>query len=157
MRNVFKPEIKALIVLHTAFLVGQVLFLAIICFMSQKPVITQTDSSYKTLQLAVALLTIACIAASFFLFRQRVNSIQSTGGSVAEKIERYRAATIIKFSLLEAPYMLGMIAYFLTGNMACLILAILIMVVFAAQRPTVPLLMYHLQVSRDDLFEEVKL
>lgn len=157
MRNVFKPEIKALIVLHTAFLVGQVIFLAIICFIPQKAVITEADKSYKTLQLAVALLTVACIAASFFLFKQKVNGIQLADGGTAEKIERYRAATIVKFTLLEAPYMFAMIVYFLTGNLPCLILAIIIVVLFAAQRPTVPLLMYHLQVSRDDLFEEGKL
>lgn len=157
MRNIFKQEVKALYVLHTGFLVGQIIFLALIYFMGERRIIQEGDSLYKTIQLIVAVSTIVCVAASFFVFKLKVNAIQLSGVNVSEKLIQYKKATLIKFSLLEAAYLCSTVAYNLTGNIASIILASIIIVFFAAQRPTIPMLMYHLQVSRDDLFEEAKL
>ena len=70
-----------------------------------------------------------------------------------QKIIQYKTFSIVKFALLEAPCLFAIVAYFLTTNIYFMVLAAILIIVFAAQRPTVQLIIHHLSVSREDLME----
>jgi hypothetical protein len=153
MGNQFKPAIKALILVHTAMLVGQLLMAGIMYFLVSRtnaPLNPQLD---KTLQVIALVLAIGGGYAAFFLFKQKVKPLQISDVSINEKLITYRTACIIKYTLLEAPAIFCFIAFFLTHNLAFLILGGILLLVFAGQKPTVTLITYDMNVSREDLFE----
>jgi hypothetical protein len=153
MKNTFKPEVKALILLHTAMLVGQLLFaiIAYIMFRNKTPMIEENTS--KILQSIAAILTLGGGFAAFFVFRKSIEELQLTARSFNEKINAYRAASIIKFALLETPSLFGIIGFILTNNITFMLLSVVLILVFAGQKPTLPMMMRDMNVGRDELFE----
>ena len=153
MKNIFKPAIKALILLHTAMLLGQLLFAAIAYFMFRNNVPPFDESTSKIMQSVAVVLTLGGGFAAFFVFRKSVEELQLTAGGFDEKINAYRSASIIKFALLEAPSLFCIIGYILTINISFMLLSIVLILVFAGQKPTVPMMVHDMNVSRDELFE----
>jgi hypothetical protein len=60
----------------------------------------------------------------------------------------------MKFALLESPILFSAVGYFLTQNIAFIFLAIALIFIFAGQKPTVTLMTYDMNVSKDELFEK---
>lgn len=151
--NKFKPNIKTMLVMHTAFLYAQVLFAITIYFVADKTALFDEATS-KIVETAAALFTLVSVLTGFTLFKKKVQVLKDDVAiSVEEKLEQYKTFSIIKFAMLEAPSLFAVLAFFLTGNIYFMFLAILLIIVFAAQRPTVPLIIHHLAVSREDLME----
>lgn len=153
MKNTFKPQVKALILLHTAMLVGQLLFAGIAYFMFRNGQPLVEAGTSKVLQSIAAVLALGGGFAAFFVFRKSMEDLQLTARGFNEKIDAYRAASIIKFALLETPSVFCIIGFILTNNITFMLLSVVLILVFAGQKPTVPMMMHDMNVSRDELFE----
>jgi hypothetical protein len=79
--------------------------------------------------------------------------LQRSELTIEEKFVQYRAACIIKYALLEGPCLFTIISYFLCRNFSFLFLAVTLIILFAAQTPTVAIMSNHLEVSAEDLYE----
>lgn len=140
--------------MHTAFLYAQVIFAITIYFVADKNSSLFNEETSKIVETVAALFTLTSVFTGFMLFKKKVQILKDDVViSVAEKLQQYSTSSIIKFAMLEAPSLFAVLAFFLTGNIYFIYLAIILIVVFAAQRPTVPLIIHHLGVTREDLME----
>jgi hypothetical protein len=153
MKNTFKPEVKALILLHTAMLIGQLLFATIVYFLFRNKTTMVEESTSKILQSIAAVLTLGGSFAAFFVFRKSIEELQLTSGNFNEKMNAYRASSIIKFALLETPSLFSIIGFIITNNITFMLLSVVLILVFAGQKPTVPMMMHDMNIGRDELFE----
>ncbi len=148
----FKPNIKAMLVIHTAFLYAQLLFAITIYFVTNKNETRFDEATSRIIETVVASFTVVSVLTAFTLFKKKVQILKDdVAMSAVEKIEQYKVFSIVKFSLLEAPCLLAVLAYFLTTNIYFMIVAIILIIIFAAQRPTLPLIIHHLAVTKEDL------
>jgi len=149
----FKPEIKSLILIHTAMLIGQLLFAVIIYTVSGFSTSNESHTLFQALQIIAVLLSFGCGFAAFKVSKQKIQQIQSTTLSFSEKLLQYRSACILKYALLEMPAMFCLISYFLIHNISFLLLFGVLLFVFAGQKPTVFLMTIEMNVSKEDLME----
>lgn len=131
-------DFAALKIVHTAMLVGQVLFIAILFFMAYSkritPLVPELD---KPLQIIAVLLS----AAGFFfgtnIFKKKLLAIRDEGAdtAVAEKFTKYRAACIVQWAMIEGPCLFCCICFFVVGNYSSLALAIVLVLLFGLLAP----------------------
>lgn len=150
----FKADVKALILVHTVMLMVQIIFAGLIYATASPNKPTLEGDASKILQGVAAVLAVGGGFAAFFLFKKRMVILQETATTFTEKINHYRAASIVKYALLEAPSLFCVIGYILTHNISFLLLSIVVILVFAGQKPTVNMMMYDMNVTRDELFEQ---
>lgn len=140
--------------MHTAFLYAQVIFAITIYFIVDKNSKLFDEESSKIIETVAVLFTLISLLTGFMLFKKKVQILKDDIViSAEEKLQQYSTFSIIKFAMLEAPSLFTVLAFFLTSNIYFMYLAIILIVVFAAQRPTVPLIIHHLSVTREDLME----
>ena len=128
--------LAALKILHRALLAGQLIFLAIILYVSYKRDGFPLED-YG--QVFFWIVVIAGIAAFVFNRKQFSNIIATIKGhnfSDEEKLSKYRASTIKVWAFLELVIMLSVIFYFLSGNFYILIITALLILDFYALKPT---------------------
>jgi MFS family permease len=153
MNNRFRPEIKSLHILHTALLAGQIIVLLLSLLLAGKHTAVESITFFKILQGVVAVTAIVSVTAGFVVFAKNVSRLQQSGLSFPEKFRDYRAASILKFALIEGPVLFSIVAYFIYPNLSFIVLAVILLVIFVLQRPTIPMLVLHLQADRENFFE----
>jgi hypothetical protein len=152
MKNL-KPELKSLTTIHHALLIAEILILASFYFFGSFSKANIDTDLGKTLQIVVAGLTIGCVSIAFNLFNNKLTLLQRSELTSEEKFVQYRAASIVKYALLEGPCLFTIISYFLCRNFSFLFLAVTLVILFAAQTPTVAIMSNHLGVTAEDLYE----
>lgn len=153
MSNHFKPEIKSLLLIHSILMGGQVILLILFYILAGKRAINTDPEFFKVLQLAVAILAIGSVTMAFVLFKKKVLQLQAIESGLSERLVLYRAASILKFAMIEGPTLFSIIAYFIIPNTSFIVFAVILILMFAMQRPTIPMLVQHLGVDREDLFQ----
>jgi hypothetical protein len=139
-------DLKAIRILYFAMLAGQVIFAAIVTTLVETGVLSNGIDSVSFIMQVVIIVIAACaIPASFILFRKRLADINPEE-DLAKKIEKYRAALILRMALCEFPAMFAIIAYFITTNRSFLWITILLIGNF--------LLIYP---SRDKIIQQLQL
>lgn len=125
-----------LTVVHSAMLLGQVMFGAIAWFLQQRGDMGSQDlASLSVLRLVVPGVLIAGLLGNQFLTRTRLPQLQQQA-RLGDKLLGYRTLLIIRYALLEAPVLLALVTYLLTGEMTVLLVAAAIAAYFASLRPT---------------------
>ena len=131
-------DLKAIQTLYKALLVGQLLFAAIAF------VITRTkngglafdDPSISNIFLIIAIaLAIVCVSSSYILFRKKISDINQQD-DLSIKLQGYRAALILQLALAEAPTLLAIIFFMLTGSSYLLILVVALLLNFLNLYPS---------------------
>jgi hypothetical protein len=118
--------LKAIRILYLALLIGQIMFSLIVTVLVETGVISYgMNSLTSVMQVAIIVMAAVAIPASFFLFRKRLSEIDPEEG-LEKKLEKYRAALIIRMALCEFPAMFAIIAYFVTTNRSFLWMVILL-------------------------------
>ena len=153
MGNQYKPEIKSLLTIHTALLAGQIILLMLFYFLAGNRYNSGNPQLFKTLQIVAAILAMSSVTVAFVIFKKKVTELQLSESNLAEKLVLYRAACILKFTLIEGPAVFSIIAYCVFPNASFIVLAVLLIVLFALQRPTIPMLMKDIGVDKEDFFE----
>jgi hypothetical protein len=144
--------LKTLQLTYRILLIGQVLFAGIVLFVRAKGFGIEKNVDENTSRfLQVAALVIGCLWAGMRIYRKRVAIIKDSNIPVPEKLKQYLAASMIKWSLTEGPYILSIVSYFLTGNWSFLALAGIILFVFAGYNPQQALVMRELGLGEDEL------
>ena len=135
-----KPnEIKALLILHRALLIGQALFLVIVTIINFTDT-TETTSSLRSYPSQITLLCIAVGVAGYLagnvLFRKKLEQINSDPKSLSERFNDYRAASIIRWALCEFATLFCIILFFVSRIDVLLLVAVALVVLFLTSAPS---------------------
>ncbi|MFY7900999.1 MAG: hypothetical protein ACOVNY_12495 [Chitinophagaceae bacterium] len=150
----FKPEIKYLVQLHTIMLVIVIVFTALAYIFSNKFYTNVvSDSVNEIVQIIAVLLAIILPTIAFVSHHKKRKLWQQSQASFDQKITDYKASCIRKFTLLEAPIVFAAIGYFRTQNVAFILLSLVLIFVFAGQKPTVALMTYDMNIDKETLFD----
>ena len=110
-------EYRALSVLAIAMIMGILLFsmVAIVVHYSSGQFMKERNLMNLFLVIVILLGTIVIIAARI-IYKKRVNNIKVSLGTNKEKMDSFRAMTVIHMALCEMPALLSIICFMLFGN-----------------------------------------
>jgi hypothetical protein len=140
---------KALTVLHFALTTGITLFIVLAYFLEGAMAQGNSETLASIFEYMVPALAFICIAAGNVVYKKRMNDIK-TKNSLAEKLNDYRAAFILRDALLEGAALFAVIAYMLCGEWILLGVAILLLLIFIFIKPTKDKLIKDLELSSDE-------
>jgi hypothetical protein len=124
-------------IVHRALLIGQVLFIGVMFYMVySKTLVPPLAAQDKIFQVIAILFAATAFFAGNTVFKKRMAAIRDGAAvSTKEKFEKYRAACIVQWALLEGAALFSGICFFLTSNYAFLALATTLILLFAMQAP----------------------
>ncbi|RYY70012.1 MAG: hypothetical protein EOO13_07915 [Chitinophagaceae bacterium] len=143
---------RSLTVLHFSLLVGQVMFAAIAYYTVYSGSMGKMDlgKNETAILIAVATFALAMIVLSFSMYKKKIALLKDNNQPVKEKLMAYRAANLIRWAMMEAPVLLAIVLYMLTGDYNYMIIAGAILILFAITRPTVSKAASELSISREE-------
>jgi ABC-type multidrug transport system fused ATPase/permease subunit len=144
--------LKALNIIHKALMTGVILFASVCAYLIySKTILPATKELDKILQVVALVLTAVSIFAGMNIFKKKITQIREMETAAKEKFDIYRSACIIQWALLEGPSLFCIACFFLTGNYAFLVLALVTLFFFAMAAPTKIKVLMQLQISESDL------
>ncbi|RNI34482.1 hypothetical protein EFY79_14970 [Hanamia caeni] len=150
-----KPsEIKALQILYTALLVGQVLFLIItsVIILSGN---FSTDFSLGKYLIQIIIVCVVIGLAGYFagasIFRKKLEQLNNSPKSLMEKFNDYRGVSITRWALSEFATLFSIIMVFVTGAAELLVVAIFLIGLFLTIRPSLSKAASDLHVSEMEI------
>jgi len=146
-------QFKSLQILHKAFLLGQMLFGAVAFFLVWSNKLTPSLEVYnRPLQVVAVLLSFAGFyIGTIYLFKKSIHSIRESNSAVNIKLEKYRSACLIQWTLLEVPCLFAIICFLLVGNYSFMALAIMLMVLFTLMGASKAKAMLLLNLTEQDM------
>ncbi len=96
-------------------------------------------------------MSVVLVIAAFAMFKKKVENIRTSADSTAEKLSRYRATSIIRWAILEAPTLLVIIAFLLTSQQVLLIIAAVLLLIFYYTKPTASKVAQDLGISEEEV------
>ncbi|MCB8964097.1 MAG: hypothetical protein H6536_03530 [Bacteroidales bacterium] len=144
-----KDYFNSLKIIHFALLSGQLIFAGIAFALSlqSKPAVPGTIK--QVLLIAIPLAVVIGFLFSLFIFKKRLDAAK-IGDSLIAKMNAYRSALIMKYAPLEGVSFLALIAYTIAADYTFLVLAALIIVVFAINQPSLSKSITDLNLTPDD-------
>lgn len=147
-------NIKALTLLHFSLFIGQLMFAGIAGYLvynkSFKPVFNSEEVIVIVVSGVIGL-SVALIMLAFILFKKKVEKIRINADAVPEKLTAYRATSIIRWAMLEAPAILAIICFLLTGKYSLLIIVAVLLLIFFSTKPTTFKVAQDLGISKEDV------
>jgi hypothetical protein len=136
---------KALKILHLGITGGLLIFAAAILFLFQTGSLKAIDPSMeRTLQVVTVLFSVALLLIGFNLFKRKMMEARNSTGSGETRMGLYRTACIIWWAMIEAPGLLAVVSFFITGNYAFLALAgfhVLVLLLFMPRKDNIIVLL----------------
>jgi hypothetical protein len=115
---------KVLRILHTALLLGMIMFNIVALIVVQKMRLAADESLQRALQVACILVSAASLIAGFNIFKKKMLAARNDPGPGEQRMDLYRAACILWWALIEAPGLLAVAGFMLTHNYAFLALSL---------------------------------
>ncbi|AWW30498.1 hypothetical protein DN752_10385 [Echinicola strongylocentroti] len=140
-----KAYFKNLTMLHGVLLVAQIAFFTAAFFFTDRSTVSNEELNSLFTYLA-PVLVFAGIAGSNLLFRKQLAKLMGTA-ELKAKLGGYLSSLVIKYALLEMPAMLSIVAYFITANYLFLGTAVVVLIVFILDRPSMGKAVADLQLS----------
>jgi hypothetical protein len=111
---------KVLKVLHTALLIGMIIFSLIAIVLVQRNLVPASggETLERTLQVVCILVSGVMLLGGFNLFKKKMMVARNDTGPGEQRMDLYRAACILWWAMIEGPGLLAIIAYILTHNFA---------------------------------------
>jgi hypothetical protein len=136
---------KALKILHLGITAGLLIFAAAILLLFQTGNLKAIDPSMeRTLQVVAVLFSVALLLIDFNLFKRKMMEARNSTGSGGTRMALYRTACIIWWAMIEAPGLLAVVSFFITGNYAFLALAgfhVLVLLLFMPRKDNIIVLL----------------
>jgi hypothetical protein len=115
---------KALKIVHLGIMAGLVFFTAAILLLFQMGRLKAIDPSLeRTLQVVAVVMTVALLLLGFNLFKRKLMAAHNSTEKGEERMNAYRKACIIWWAMIEAPGILAVVCFMITGNYAFIALA----------------------------------
>ena len=147
------PQVKSLLILHFALFAGQILFLLVATLLISLDLFPPALSKYAPeLILLSALIEVIAILLARFIYRRKLKKINAEVTTLPRKIESYRAANIIRWSILEGAALIVIVLFLLTNQWLILFIVLALLFIFYTTRPTAPNIASDLKVSEQEIF-----
>jgi hypothetical protein len=131
-----KDYFYSLNIIHLGLTLGQILFAVVVYFLLASGQRSAGDEQMnETFQLIVPFLIIGGVTGGMLLARNRLESIRAKK-DLKEKMIDYRSTLMLKYALWEAPSLVSIIGYLMTGNLFYLGLSAVVIGLFLLNRPT---------------------
>ncbi len=126
--------LKSISMIHLAMFAGQLMMLGVLVFLKQSFIFhfASTDGLFLYLVPGIAILVLFMAPR---IYASRIGSI-SDMQALTQKLESYRGALIIKLAMIEGAALLGIMIYYLTGNMLYIAIALALLLYFFYLKPT---------------------
>ncbi|HRI20729.1 MAG TPA: hypothetical protein PLA68_07235 [Panacibacter sp.] len=142
---------KALSILFTALLAGQIIF-AVLAFVLiySGSIQTSAPELENIFFILVPALIIAGRLAGTTLYKKKVQEALNTS-TIQEKLNQYKAAFITRCALLEGPVLFAIIAYFITSKIELLAFAAGGILLFVMMKPVKEKIANELNIGVDEI------
>ena len=138
-----KDFFKNLSTLHAAMLIGQVLIVGFLYYLSYGDVAEEN----KTFEYLVVLIGISGLGMGLFSSKQMIEKAKKQP-HLSLKLHQYRVASILKWAMIEGPVLVATIAHYVTGSKTSLIISFALLAYFALSKPTKEKLVTELELNR---------
>jgi hypothetical protein len=131
-------NIKALSVMHFSLLMGQIMFAGIAAYLVYTKSLSVLVNSEEVIAIAGPGLTglaVAFVLIGFYSYNSKLKKLSTNEMAIQEKLSRYRAANIIRWAILEAPTLLAIIAFLLTGKPFFILVIAVLLCLFIYTKP----------------------
>ncbi|MEO6488498.1 MAG: hypothetical protein ABIO04_01045 [Ferruginibacter sp.] len=126
---------KSLQVVYFSLLAGQILFILIAVYLITKNLFTVSKPELENIFMPVlVIVAFICIISGNRIYKARVSRLKDVN-PIASKFVEYRAVTLLRWALLEAPCLFAIICYLLTSNFLFLVVAALLLFIFVSTAP----------------------
>jgi hypothetical protein len=110
---------KVLKMLHTALLVGMIIFSIVAIVLVQRNIVPASGESLeRALQVVCILVSGVMLLGGFNLFKKKMMAARNDTGAGEHRMDLYRAACILWWAMIEGPGLLATIGFILTHNFA---------------------------------------
>lgn len=144
---------RALGILFFSMLMGQVIFALLAYYMnaSGTMIVAVLADNGKNILVAIAGLALLLAIGSFIFYRKKITAAKESAQTVQGKLDVYRSANIIRWALLEAPVLLAIIAFMLSGNKDILFVIAAMLLLFISTKPSVAKAAAALSLSEEEV------
>jgi hypothetical protein len=130
-------QLKSLRLIHKALLISQLLFagvfFSLIYLCEQVPLHPEWDRMLQLIALAIAF--VAYVVGGKYIFNKRIIAARQHE-NIQEKFSLFRSASLIQYTLIEMASIVASFSFFLTGNLAFIIMALVLIFIFAILNPS---------------------
>ncbi len=157
MQQTNPPEVRALSILHTALLMGQFLFALIAFFLGFTKKMSSSSLQQYSQQLLIFSIVVGVVAyiVANRLFAKKVEQIKADYKPVSDKFNDYRAASLLRWGLIEFASLLSIILFLTTNYSFILAVAVVLIFLFFFTRPTLQKIAADMGVSEMEI-EQMK-
>ncbi|WP_295770137.1 hypothetical protein [uncultured Mucilaginibacter sp.] len=137
MRNTNTPtSFKALQIITYALCIGVVMFLGVAFMLKHTElVLWPGEGQDRLLNIIALVMAVASVLLSNILFQSLLSKID-TGLPVSEKLPQYVTAYVVRFALMEGMGLFNVVVFLLTGCLINAAMAIAIILLMLAVKPT---------------------
>ena len=116
--------IKTLSILQLALIAGPIVFAIFAYFQTQEIAIdlSNTDDPFF---LIIPIFALGAIFLGNVVYKKLTAEISKIAG-LKQKLIRFQIASLIKFASVEAPALFSVVAFYMTGNMAFLLISVVL-------------------------------
>lgn len=149
LQNTPRTFMRTLFLMYIALLIGQLFFLGFVLFFFRDNPIS-VDATTKEILFYLALfVTVGGLTGSRIIFKNKVEKLKKES-ALSRKLMGFQTATVIRFALIEAPAMLNIIAYLLTGDDNYLYIIAILIGYFMVLKPSKAQVERELQLSHEE-------
>jgi len=144
-------QFQALRMLYMSLIAGIIAFTLISAYMVYEEkieAIIEPDMRQIVLLIFSGLALIMVVFA-FYFFRKKLDSIRDL--PIDSRMEKYRAAAIVRWAMIEFPVMLALIIYLLSREQLFFFLSAILLGIFITVRPSKTAVARDLGISADEL------
>ncbi len=142
---------KSLQFIYFALLVGQLFFVFISLFLVKQQLFKGGRPDLENILMPVlVVLALICMVSGKKIFKSRVQKLGDIP-SVSQRFSDYRAASLVRWALLEGPCIFSIICFLLTSNYLFLVVAALILFIFGGTAPAKSKVAADMGISSEEL------
>lgn len=150
MSNSSSSYFQSLRILHAAMLGGALLFLAVVRFVLLNSEIIDAASVDDPLLLYTpAVVMLLGILFGEFMFQRQIKEARNLP-SLVDKLNAYRAASIVRWASMEGPVLFATVWFFLYADKYFMAIALVGMALLAFSRPIPQKTVQHLMLSEEE-------
>lgn len=141
-----KAAVRVLTTLHLAIFAAPLLFGLIAITRRTKPPIIDLNNTFFAV---ILFFGVAAVVVGRILFKKRLEEA-AVQESLSEKLKIYQTGFIMRSAILEGTTLLGLVGYFLEGNLLMVIVPVLLITYHLILRPTKDRIAEDLNLSYED-------
>jgi len=145
-----KEYFKAIRLVHTAVLAGQVIFGIIGSYLGLNNMVEVADSEVETvLLIIVSIFVFTGTITIYFLFKKSISKTRRSN-NIFDKTAGYRSSLITQFAIIEGQSFFAIVAFILAPNIVFLIYFFAMLLYFLTLRPSKEKIITELNLDSED-------